>query len=224
MWINVTDTQGAFSQTLMGYRTGATDGIDYGLDGAYMNDGAVALASLIGNARYAIQFKGLPFNPNDIVPLSFSASYNGTYTFVIDHKDGFFNNPAFAVYLHDTLTNTYTNLKTGGYTFTANTGMYNNRFELTYSVPLTSLGVNQNAFTAANLVVYQNNADLIINSGPTPLKTIALYSISGQLLYQNNQANATETIITNANYKQQPIIIKVTTQEDVTVSKKWVSL
>ena len=85
VWINVTDTQGAFPQTLMSYRSRASDRVDYGLDGAYVNDGA----------------------------LSFKASYNGIYTFAIDHLDRFFVNPSFAVYIHDTVTNNYNDLKTG---------------------------------------------------------------------------------------------------------------
>lgn len=221
VWINVTDTNGAFSQTLMGYRDGATEGVDQGLDGAYMNNGAIALASLIDNVRYTIQFKGLPFSANDVIPLSFSASYDGMYTFAIDHLDGLFNNSNLHIYIHDTVTNTYNDLKTGSYTFTANAGMHNNRFELTYT---NVLGNNQNIFTASNLAVYQNNDSVVINAGMTLLKCVALYSINGQLLYQNSQVNANLTTITTGSLSNQPIIIKVTTQEGTVVSKKWLCI
>ena len=224
VWINVTSTQGAFSQTLMGYRAGATDGVDYGLDGAYMNNGAVALASLIGSTRYAIQFKGVPFSVNDIVPLSFSATNNGTYTFAIDHMDGFFNNTSFAVYIHDIVTDTYTNLKTSGYTFTSNAGMYNNRFELTYVQFSGALGTTQNTFNASNLNVSQDFDNLRIDGGTTLLKNIAIYTINGQLLYQNNNVNASLSSVNPASLSQQLIIIKVTTQDGITVAKKWLYL
>jgi len=221
VWINVTDTQGAFSQTLMGYRSGATDGYDHALDGAFMNDGAISLASLIGGDRYAIQFKGLPFVATDVVPLSFKATYNGTYTFNIDHADGFFNTANFGVYIHDTLNNTYTNIKSGGYTFTCAAGTFNNRFQLTYSNPSTNLGVDANAFTASSLLVYQDNAAIIINAGTAILKDIALYTLTGQMLYENHQANATQTTINADVLAKQPLIIKVTTQDGITVAKKW---
>jgi hypothetical protein len=221
VWINVTDTQGAFSQTLMGYRSGATDGYDHALDGAFMNDGAISLASLIGTDRYAIQFKGLPFVPTDLVQLSFKATYSGTFTFNIDHMDGFFTTANFGVYIHDTVTNTYANLKAGGYTFTSAVGTFNNRFELTYSNPSASLGVDANAFSASNLVVYQDNASIVINSGTVVLKDIALYTINGQLLYQNHQANASQATINADVLAKQPLIIKVTTQDGITVAKKW---
>jgi len=221
VWLNVTGTNGAFSQTLFGYRTGATDGYDNGLDGAFWNDGAVALASLIGDTRYAIQFKGLPFSVNDVVPLSFTASQSGTYTFAIDHMDGFFTSSTFIVYLHDNLTNTYTNLKTGNYTFTSNSGSYNNRFQLTYSTVSSSLGTVTNEFSASNLEVYHANQSVVIKSGNTMLNTIQLYNINGQVLYENKKVNATETTIANLNITQQAIIIKATTEDGKTAVKKW---
>lgn len=226
VWINATSTQGAFSQILMGYRTGATDGYDQGLDGAFFNDGAIQLASLIGDTRYAIQFRGLPFTVSDVVSLSFRATSSGTYTFAIDHMDGFFNDPNLAVYVHDTENNTYNNLKIGSYTFTSNAGTHNNRFKITYVQSLNSpaLGTNQNTFTSSDLNIFQNNNSLVVNGGVTLLKNISIYSINGQLLYQNNQVNASLITITTASLKQQPIILKVTTQEGITVAKKWLYL
>ncbi len=189
-----------------------------------MNDGAIGLASLIDNVRYAIQFRGLPFSTTSTVPLSFNATYNGTYTFAIDHADGFFASPSFAVYIHDMLNNTYNNLKTGSYTFTSNAGMYNNRFEITYAQPFGALGTNQNTFTAASLNIYQNDGSISINAGTTILKNFELYSVTGQLLYQDNQVNTSLAIINPIAINHQPLIIKVTTQDGIVVSKKWLYL
>lgn len=224
VWINVTGAQGAFSQALMGYRTGATDGVDNGVDAAYMNDGAIALTSLIGNSRYAIQFRGLSLSETNVMPLSFSASYNGTYTFAIDHLDGFFTSSNCGVYIHDTVTNTYNNLKTGSYTFTVNAGMYNNRFQFIYTANSSTLGTSQNTFTSQNLNISKNNSDIVINSGTTLLKDITIYSIKGELLYQNQNNNSSQTIISSLTLSQQPIIIRVTTQDGITVTKKWLYL
>ncbi len=222
IWINATSASGAFSQTLFGYRTGATDGYDHALDGAFWNDGAIGLASLIGDTRYAIQFKGLPFSSADVVPLSFSATQSGTYTFAIDHMDGFFTNSSFAVYVHDKLNNTYTNLKTSNYTFTCSSGMNNSRFELTYSVDsTTSLGTVTNAFNADKLEVYNTNQSVTIKSGDTVLKTIELYNINGQVLFENKEVNAAQTTISNLPVTKQAIIIRATSEDGITAVKKW---
>ena len=203
----------------MGYRTGATDGVDNGLDGAYMNNGAVALASLIDGVRYAIQFKGLPFAVTDVVPLSFSAGYTGTYTIAIDHLDGLFTDTNLGICIHDKETNTYNNLKTSSYTFSAAVGMHNDRFELTYVQ--NALGTSPNLFSASDLTVFQNNGGLEINTGTTQLKNITIYSLTGQLLFKNNQVDASQSLISINSVGRQPIIIKVTTQDGMTVFKKW---
>lgn len=223
IWLNVTGAGGAFSQTLFGYRTGATDGVDNGLDGAFFNNGAIALASLIGDVRYAIQFKGLPFSDSDIVPLSFTATLNGTYTFAIDHMDGFFLDQSFIVYLHDKVTNTFTNLKTGNYTFSSNSGLYNSRFELTYTTALgaTALGTTRNQFTTNDLEVYHSNNAIAIKSGNVILNSIQLYSLNGQVLYDNNNVNTTETTIPNLNISKQTIVVRATTNDGIIINKKW---
>lgn len=223
VWLNVTDSStGAFSQTLFGYRTGATDGFDPGIDGAYFNDGAIALTSLIGADRYTIQFKGLTFNTNDIVPLSFVTNYNGNFTFAIDHVDGFFLSSSQPIYILDTQTNVYTNLKTSSYTFSATIGTHNDRFKLVYYNPneTANLGTND-LFTSNNLVVSQQQENILIQTGNTTLESVAIYNLNGQIIYQNYKVNATELTVTNLKINHQPVIIRAITKEGIMVSKKW---
>jgi hypothetical protein len=224
VWLNVTGSNGSFSQTLFGYRSGATNGVDYALDGAFWNDGALSLASLIGDVRYAIQFKGLPFSDADVVPLSFKATQNGTYTFAIDHMDGFFLDQTFIVYLHDTVTNTYTNLKTGNYIFNSNSGMYNNRFELTYSIASINLGTVNQEFTTKNLEIYHAEKSIIIKSGNSLLNNIQLFTMNGQIIYESKNVQSAEIIISNLNISQQTIVVRVTNNDGITVNKKWLYL
>ena len=222
VWINVTDSStGAFSQTLFGYRTGATDGYDPGLDGAYFNDGAVALTSLIGADRYTIQFRGT-YNSNDIIPLSFMTNYAGNFTLVLDHVDGFFLSSTQPIYILDTQTNIYTNLKNSNYTFSSGIGTFNERFKLVYYNPneTASLGTNE-VFTARNLVISQQQENILIQSGNTVLKSVAIYNLNGQILYQNYNVEATQLTVTDLKINHQPVIIRAITQEGIMVSKKW---
>ena len=223
VWINVTDSStGAFSQTLFGYRTGATDGYDPGLDGAYFNDGAIALTSLIGADRYTIQFRGLNYDPNDVIPLSFMTNYNGNFTFALDHVDGFFLNSSQPVYILDTQTNVYTNLKTSNYTFSSAIGTFNDRFKLVYHNPYetNSLGIND-VFTSDNLVILQNQDNISLQTGDTVLESVAIFNLSGQIIYQNYNVNATQLTVTNLKINHQPIIIRAITKDGIMVSKKW---
>jgi hypothetical protein len=132
IWLNATNTNGAFSQMLVGYMAGATNGVDPKIDGRYINDGVIALNSLISGVQYAIQGRALPFTPTDVVPLSFTATTAGSYTIAIDHVDGIFVNPNKKVYLKDNQTNTRHDLRLGSYTFTATSGTTTSRFELVF--------------------------------------------------------------------------------------------
>jgi hypothetical protein len=222
IWLNVTNAQGAFSQTLYGYRTNATNGFDYGLDGAYMNDGIIALSSLMGSVRYAIQFEGLPFSVNDVVPLSFAATFAGTYTFSIDHMDGFFTDDALIVYLYDTVTGTSTDLKTGNYTFTSTAGTFDSRFQMRYAMnSANSLGLADHQLTKDNLEIYQENTMLTIQSEESLLQYVALYNLNGQLICENKNIHSNKITLTNSNPINQPIIIKAISEDGSTVSKKW---
>ena len=132
IWLNATGTGGLFSQTMVAYMTGATNGVDSGIDGRYINDGAIALTSTIASERYAIQGRALPFVNSDIVALNFTATTAGSYTIAIDHVDGLFNNPNQNIFLKDNATNTTHNLRESAYTFTAAAGSDSSRFELVY--------------------------------------------------------------------------------------------
>jgi hypothetical protein len=140
IWLNASNTKGAFSQTLVGYMTNATQAYDAKIDGKYINDGDIALTSLIETTAYEIQGRALPFKRSDVVPLSFKATTAGTYSIAIDHFDGVFsaNNN---IYLRDNTTGVLHDLKTSAYSFTSGAGTFASRFELVYrcSVNVTTV-------------------------------------------------------------------------------------
>jgi hypothetical protein len=218
VWLNVSGPSDTFSQTLIGYRTGATEGVDAGLDGAYFNNGAIALSSLINNDRYAIQFRGLPFSNSCMMPLSFETSISGTFTLAIDHMDGLFLDPTQPIYIYDVNTNNYVNLKTTNYSFTATPGTYNNRFRVVY---FNALEVANNNFRVSDLVVSNSNDTIIINAGNTVLANVALFSIDGKMLYNNKNVNSNQLLISNLYINHQPMIVKAISDNGSIVSKKW---
>jgi hypothetical protein len=227
VWINVTDNaNGAFSQTLFGYRTGATDGFDQGLDGAYFNDGVVALTSLIGNDRYAIQFRGLNYSPNDVIDLSFACAYEGSFTFALDHADGLFLNNSQPIYILDTETNVYTNIKTGNYTFNCQIGTYNDRFKLVFYNPaqVSSLGNTDHQLNSNSISVYQDQGDMLVQSNYAPLKMVAVYNLNGQVIYQNNNVNDVRLNISGLNTNYQAVFIKAVTADGIPVTKKFLAV
>lgn len=215
-WLNVTNPTGQFSQILVAYMTGATVGVDPGIDGLYMNDGAIGLSSLINGVEYAIQGRPLPFNPLDVVQLGFKTTISGTYTLAIDHVDGLFL-AGQNIYMTDHVTGTYVNLSTGSYTFTSEAGVFNSRFEVGYQNTLT---VEQPLFNANDVVVYNQNDALNINTGATNMKDIKVYDIQGRLLLEKNNLNATAVAISELRANQQIVIVQIVSNDNIVVVKK----
>ena len=214
-WLNLTNTSGLFSQMLVAYMAEATSGIDNAIDGRYINDAPVALTSLIGSEEFTIQGRALPFSTSDSVPLGFKTDAAGNYTIAIDHVDGLFNTGQ-AIYLKDNLLNTVTDLNAGSYSFASAAGTFNSRFELVYQ---RVLGVNNPDFTSNNVIAFNDNGDIKINSGSTVMEQVRVYDLQGRLLVEKKQINATETKITTT-AANQVLLLEITATTGTKVIKK----
>lgn len=216
IWLNATGTGGLFSQTLIGYCTNATQDADAGIDGRYFNDGDIALTSLIGANPYAIQGRALPFNSNDIVPLSFKATTAGNYTIAIDHVDGLFAGNTQDIFIKDNLDGSYHNLNNGSYTFASAAGNFASRFELLYQ---NTLGVPNNDFTSNAIMVYHQLDDIVINTGSITMDAIRIFDIRGRLLMEKKDINASETRVA-VGVEKQVLLVQITSKEGITATKK----
>ena len=218
IWLNATNADGLFSQTLVGYITDSNDGIDRA-DGKYMNDGPIALTSIINNTPYAIQGRSLPFDSNDIVPMQFKATTAGTYVIAIDHVDGLFTGDQ-NIYLRDAITGVDHNLKAGSYSFASEAGTFDNRFSVVYTT--STLSIDTPILDANAIVVYKNaNEAFEIHSGATTMASVKIFDIRGRLLASLNNINGNQATIT-AGASNEVLLVQVTSVEGATVTKKVV--
>jgi autotransporter-associated beta strand protein len=214
-WLNLTNTSGGFAQMAAGYMFDATDGVDR-YDGKNINTGDVLLNSILDNADYTIQGKALPFNPTDVIPLSYKITTAGTYTIAIDHVDGLFTGGAQAIYLKDTLTATEHNLQSGAYTFASDAGSFTNRFEIIFQ---SQLGIGNPTFTENNVIIYTQNNDLVVNTGTIVMASIKVFDIQGRLLHEKKGINASQTIM-GGGLANQVLLVQITSEDGVMVTKK----
>jgi len=218
IWLNLTNTTGVFSQALVGYMDGATLGLDNGIDGKYINDSPIALTSSINNQEYTIQ--GRPaFDASDVVALNFKTDVAGDYTIAIDHVDGLFATGQ-DIYLVDSKTGTETNLNTNSYTFTAATGVDNARFSLKYQ---KTLKVDAPVFNDTSVRVYNDNGTLYVNSGEVAMANIKVFDIQGRLIAERKNLTANTASFSNLKATHQVLIVKITSQDNIVVSKKVVN-
>lgn len=218
IWLNATNADGLFSQTLVGYITDSNDGIDRA-DGKYMNDGPIALTSIINNTPYAIQGRSLPFDSNDIVPMQFKATTAGTYVIAIDHVDGLFTGDQ-NIYLRDAITGVDHNLKAGSYSFASEAGTFDNRFSVVYTT--STLSIDTPILDANAIVVYKNaNEAFEIHSGAITMASIKIFDIRGRLLASLNNINGNHATLA-AGASNEVLLVQVTSVEGATVTKKVV--
>lgn len=214
VWLNLTNAAGAFSQTLVSYIDGASQGAD-DFDGKYINDSPLALTSNINGGEYTIQ--GRPaFDATDVVTLNFKTDKVGDYTIAIDHTNGVFATGQ-DVYLIDNTTGTETNLKTDAYTFSAAKDENSARFSLKYQ---KTLNVNSLTFNENNLTVYSKNGVLYVHSGANTIQNIKVYDIQGRLLLEQNNVKSNTATVDNLAATNQALIVQVTSENNIVVSKK----
>jgi hypothetical protein len=131
MWINLSNEGGAFKQLLIGYIQGATNSYENKYDGISLDANKYLDFYSINNAnKFGIQGRALPLEDSDVVPLGYRTTVIGNFSIEIDEVDGLFKNKA--IYLEDKTSNTYHNLKNGGYEFSTLAGIFNDRFVIHY--------------------------------------------------------------------------------------------
>ncbi|MBC7846990.1 MAG: T9SS type A sorting domain-containing protein [Flavobacterium sp.] len=182
IWLDLTNTQGAFKQTLVGYVTNATNDYDSRFDGeSFDGNEFVDFYSINEDKNLVIQGRALPFDENDEVPLGFRTTINGTFTINIDQVDGILSNQQ--VFIEDKLTNTVFDLKSGNYTFSTIPGTFNDRFVLRYKNNSKTLSVEETDINNGIFALYSNNHKTLIihNNGATStVNSVSLFSMTGQ--------------------------------------------
>ncbi|WP_298118827.1 T9SS sorting signal type C domain-containing protein [Flavobacterium sp.] len=219
IWLNLSNATATIGQTMVSYMTGATNGIDAQIDGKYINDSQTALTSIITGQEFAIQGKTLPFDATDIVPLGFKTETEGNFSISLYNKDGLFASTSQGIYLRDNQTGAVHDLNSGAYTFTSTIGTFNNRFEVIYQ---NTLNVDTPTLTSNNVIVYNNNNVLTINTGIFDMASVKVFDIRGRLLTEKTNINATQTTL-NVSETNQILLVQVTSNDGIVVTKKVVN-
>lgn len=217
IWLNLTNPNDFFCQTMIGYMPNATNEFDAAIDGHFLENEPTKLGSLIGNQEFVIQGRA-PFEVSDVVPLGFRSAIAGNYTIAIDNKDGLFVDSQ-EIYLKDNLLNTEHNLTTESYTFTTDSGIFNSRFEIHYQPTLST----QNPTSINNnVIIYKQNESIVIDSNRMNIINVKVFDIRGRLLLEKKNLNE-KNINFNLETANQVLIVKVLTNDDLITSKKIIN-
>lgn len=216
IWLDLTNEQGAFKQTLIGFTEGATNGIDRVYDGIGINGNSfVNFYSIVDANKLVIQGRALPFDANQAVPLGYSTTVAGTFKISIHQFDGLFENQN--VYLLDKLLNTVQDIKAGSYTFNTEVGTFDNRFELKFTN--AALGTKNAALADQSAVVFAANHKISVQSTES-ISSIAVYDLAGKLLYTKNGIDAVSFSTETINASNQVLMVQITFTNQATLTKK----
>lgn len=182
--INVILNNEATRQIALAFVPEATDGVDFGIDAMSPSGDDLTKDAyfFLDDNKYVIQ--GVQFDVDKRIPLGVKATNNAIMKFYVPEIINF--DPEQMIYLYDDLDGSYHDIKNGMYEVTLADGIYNNRFEITFTD--TELKVDEiikNDF----LIVQDNGNQLlnILNPNLIDVSSIALYDITGRLIFKDDK-------------------------------------
>nr|WP_321227420.1 GEVED domain-containing protein [uncultured Psychroserpens sp.] len=229
--LNLTSDNGIFNQILVGYVDGATNDDDGTYYDAQKNLSANAqsiIYSLLDNdssTKFAIQGKApSDLSIEEIIPLGFYTSIETPtlYEFsIVDLEGEFMNNNT--VYLKDNFMNIIHDLSTNDYTFTSETGEFNDRFEIVFKPE--ALSVNENELSPNDLTIIElGSGDVEFSVGKNmTIEAVEILDVLGRTIYKLRGQNSTETY-NLSNLSQATYIARVKLSNGQTITKKAIKM
>lgn len=218
IWLNLSNSNEVLSQNLIGYLTGATNDVDFGIEGKSFGNNDIELSSIIDSDLFNIQGRSLPFDPSDSVALNFKTTIAGNYSISIDHVDGLFENNQ-DIFLNDVLLGTMQNLKLAPYTFSSQIGNFDSRFQMIYQ---NQLGTNTPISITNKVLVFKQNGFLKISSSNIEMSEIEIHDMSGRLLEFKKAINDKEITLFDLAISNQFLMVKIKTVDSEIVIKKFI--
>lgn len=168
-------------EVTMAFNPNTTDGFDTAMDAisyepSFVND---AYFSMNDNPD-AFIITTLPFDVNKRIPFTFKAGNHAAFKVFVGNVINFSETQN--VYLYDSSTGIYHDIKNNFYEVTLPQGIYTNRFEITFK-DLNALGVASPI--KENVTVVQNNTSqllTVLNPNLIDVKLVQLFDVTGKLL------------------------------------------
>ena len=209
---------GFYSQVLVNYRSEATNDFDAALDGRYINDSNNAFYTILEQEPFTIQARALPFENTDVVNLGFKTTNAGSYSIVLNEKDGVFADNT-EIFIKDNLLGIWHNITDSPYEFVSDAGTFSDRFELVYQ---DVLSVNESLVNQNHFIVLKENNGINIRSAQEEIATVNVFDLSGRLIATSKNNSSTNITIPLGSTQTQMLLVQIVTEKGVNVSKKIV--
>ncbi|MFP4846072.1 choice-of-anchor D domain-containing protein [Winogradskyella sp. PE311] len=168
-------------QLLLTIDENTTPGIDWAYDGRLNEEQTDDMFWTINDEKFVIQANN-EANDRTTYPFGLIVSRDGINKISIDELENVPND--MEIFVHDIELDFYHNLRSNDYEIFLNAGEYLNRFEITFTSIVNSLGVNDETQNSLE-VLYSNDIEkiVLINPNLIDIKSIELFNILGQSVY-----------------------------------------
>ncbi|WP_240345220.1 T9SS sorting signal type C domain-containing protein [Flavobacterium sp. CLA17] len=221
IWLNLENTKGVFKQILIGYIQGTSDltadNDKYNAESLNGNE-YVDFFSIIENRNLVIQGSSAPFIMSDSVSIGYHTIVDGDFTIRTDHMDGLFEN--LNVYLEDKTLKVIHNLKNGPYLFKTSKGTFKERFIIRYSdrsLKNISFGKPDDS-----VLIAVKDRIIKVQSTKEKIQEIAVFDISGKLIYNKKTINEAEFQLPNLQLGKQILLLKIMLENNYKITRKIV--
>ncbi|QRM90515.1 T9SS type A sorting domain-containing protein [Lacinutrix sp. WUR7] len=205
-------------QLLMNFHHTATDGFDYGLEAQISEQVSSDANWTLDGTPYAIQ--AFDYNEELKIPLLVKVNNQQLVRFGLYDVQNFDSSQP--IFIHDIENGLFVNLQDQAYEITLEPGNYTDRFEIVFQ----DQSLSTEEFNDVDFLVIQNNNTsqlTILNPNQLEVKTIALFDVSGKIIFNENNLSAQDRYqFSTKNLSEGVYITKVTFANQSTVSKKVV--
>jgi hypothetical protein len=217
IWLDLTNTQGAFKEILLGYISDATNENESAFDGETFDGNAfVDFYSISNNKNLTIQGRALPFDNSEVVPLGYKSATAGEFGITIRDKDGLFKTQN--VFLEDKLLDTEFDLSNGTYNFTTAKGTFNTRFAIRYTSK--TLGLEEVDPLLSGIYISTKNKIVTVSITTDKIDKVYVYDLSGKKLFSKEAVDSNQLFINNLTPVNAVLVVKVTLNNGQVISQK----
>ncbi len=220
VWLSFTNEKGVFSQSLIAFLQGATDGFESNYDGIRAGtDLNVKFYSVLDEKELAIQ--GRPVLKGDeLIQLGFYITKADQFTISIDRIEGLISEEDSNVYLIDNELNITHNLKESDYLFhVSESGKHNDRFAIQFKN--LSLGIDEQFIKKEELNIINLENGFEIRSNRV-VESVQIYDLMGRLLISRKPNQQSFYINTESIRKGTLLIIQASVNNTI-LNKKIVN-
>jgi hypothetical protein len=197
----------------------ATDEIDRGVDALSPVEETIPndVYFVLNQDKYVIQ--GTNFNVEKRIPVGIKATNSTLFQFDASLVSNF--DEAQNIYMYDAFDGSYHDIKNGTYEVNLPTGIYHNRFEITFTDH--SLGNTDDEIKSDFMIVQNNTSQMLTVSNPKEisLKSVTLYDLTGKKIFDQQKLGAEQNYNFATNGLADAVyLVEVLTSENKKMAQK----